>query len=192
MVATNWYSEHYSNTVPLVASTTTGAITADDPPIKSPPGVAHAPMRIKRSLVDFSAGDTIPDASTCRMFPLKSSDRIFKMMLAAEAGWVDAADLDIGVALAGVRHDGALLGVGTFGINIDIGGGIAYADQFSVNTLEDEDRGKPLWELVNEVDSQSWSVDPILDLDIIITFTQTLSTALSILLVVEYTTGAIS
>jgi hypothetical protein len=190
---TDWYSEHFSADTTLVTGTTTGAITADDPPIKAPPGSSHAIMRMKRSLVDFSAGDTIPDASTCRMFTLKSSDRIYRMILAAEAGWSASADLDIGTYFAGDdRHTGAQIDVNTFGEDINIGGGIAYVDQFVPTAgggLEEEDRGKKLWELIEEVETQSWTVDPIVDIDIVIEFTGTLTTALSILLVCEYTGG---
>lgn len=188
---TTWYSEHYSADAVLVTGTTTGAITADNPPIKASGGISHAVRRTKRSFVDFSLGDTIPDASTCRMFPLRSSDRIYSLHTsAAAADWVAAADLDIGTYLAGDdRHTGALLDVDTFGANLDLGAGFVFIDHFTANGLEDEDRGKQLWELIEETATQGWLVDPILDIDIVIEFTQTLTTAGTILMVCEYTTG---
>ena len=187
---TDWYSEHYRADAVLVTAPTTGAISPDDPPIKAPPGTSHAPKRMKRAFVDFTLGDTIPDASTCRMFPLKSGDRIYNLFTsAAAADWVAAADLDIGTYFADPDHTGAQIDVDTFGANLDLGAGFVYVDHFTAGALEDEDRGKPLWELIEEVATQSWTEDPQLDLDIVIEFTQTLTTAGTILMVCEYTAG---
>lgn len=80
-----------------------------------------------------------------------SSARIWELWATIDppsGGNISAGNVDIGVYLAGLNHDGAAVSDNVFESAQSVTSGLVRADAFKGASLTDLDRGKPLWELL--------------------------------------------
>lgn len=108
--------------------------------------------------VDFAVGDKIVIAIVPANFKLVEFRE-------AHSTWITGSTVKAGIYL--VNHDGtvgAKASAGSdviFNASIDLNASAdAFVDLFSVNTLDIYDRGKQLWELVNEADAATYAESP--------------------------------
>ncbi len=183
----NYYSDHFSTTV--------GATSVDDPPIKAPPGISHSALRYKRGSVTVAAGVT--DDEQCHFFPLKSTDRLIHLYLSTPSLTGTTMTADLGVYRT-PEDGGALVDLDLFCAAAtspcdDLTVAIARVDCFALGALEDEDRGKMLYQLVDEgLATTAYDNDPKYNFSIVLTMnTETSVTAgAEIVLEAVYTAGA--
>jgi len=160
----DYYSEHYTTTV--------GGTAIQDPRPKVAPGLSHAKVRYKRGSVTVAAGVT--DSEQCRFFPLKTADRLLFLYfsnpgltgttMTADAGVYKEAsdggaviDLDLFCAAATVPMS-------------DLTAAAAHVDLLILGALEDEDRGKMLFQMADEgLASTVYDNDPHEQWDVVIT-----------------------
>ena len=70
----------------------------------------YAPLRFARAVVNrLAPTDPVRDGDTLRLFPMKSGDVPVRMYCNSRAAWDASFACDIGIALAGANHDGALI-----------------------------------------------------------------------------------
>lgn len=179
-----FFSNHFHSTG-AVAALADASISLDTQ-WRAPAGVAHPRLRRKQARVVVGTGATI--GQQLRMMTFKSSDRIYNMVVSANGGTAGAAD--IGAYRAGSNHDGAVLDADLFASALTIAGGVARVDNFAeAGTLGALQRGLRLWEQL-VVGGQTWTADPMLEIDIVATITTAVTVSLlTLILEVEYTSG---
>jgi len=171
-----YFSDHFS----------TGANqTAVDRAKRPPGGVGGGVLMYKRASAiptDTADGDII------RMITMLSSDRIIQIFYSSTAG--GAGTVDIGLYAAGDNHDGAVIDDDVFASAIAVTAAVARTDEFiEAATLEDQDRGKQLWQLVDE-GAGTYTTDPFEQWDICFTLdTGTTTASAEFTLEVLYTTA---
>lgn len=183
----NYFSDHYSTTV--------GATAVDDPPIKADPGISHAAVRYKRATVTVAAGVT--DDEQCRFFPLKSTDRLHALYLSTPSLTGTTMTADMGVYRT-VEDGSALVDLDLFCAAAtspldDLTVAIARVDLFALGALEDEDRGKMLYQLVDEgLATTVYDNDPHYNFDLVLTMNTETAVTVGAEFVLEafYTAGA--
>jgi len=108
------------------------------------------------------------DGDTLRVATFKSSDRFWKVNSYIGATGTSAS-IDVGFFKSGVDHDGPVVEVDTFADAYDISGATSgdiltvAVGGFGSVVITDQDRGKPLWEMVG------LSADPVEEWDLVIT-----------------------
>jgi hypothetical protein len=130
------YSGHYT--------ATSGDTSISDPGTAIAGGLSHAKIRYKNALVPTTTSLAATDV--IRFFPLKSGDRILELLLSHPSNGSTALTGGLGV-YDQVENGGAAIENDIFGGGSDFTLSSARADRFSLTALEDEDRGKPLWQL---------------------------------------------
>lgn len=165
----NYYSDHFTATA--------GGTSVDDPRIKVPSGVNHGAIRYKRATVTTAAAVT--DDEICVFFDMKTGDRIHALYFSATAMTGTTMTADLGVYDEDlVLKDLDLFCAAATAPLTDLTTAVARTDMFIKGALEDQDRGKTLWELVKEGTSGSDTSDPLETWKIALTMnTETLVTA---------------
>lgn len=159
----DFFSDHYTATA--------GGTSIDDPRLKVEPGVGHARLYYKRATLSVTTATSAADV--LRFFSLKSGDRIMELLLSHTADASTAVTGNAG-AHRTFEDGGAVLdlnlfcAVGTAPMS-DLTAAISRTDLLTLAALELEDRGKPLWEQVEEGATQGWTSDPQIDIDITVT-----------------------
>lgn len=147
-------------------------------PLKASPilarGILGSPIRYKKMRL-VSGGTTAVD-DVLRFGTFRSSDRIIELLW-SNPGTASAGAGGVGLHKAGLAHDGALIDVNLFEHLKNISNGSNRNDIFDANMLEDEDRGKPLWELAEEGlgNPGTYLKDPLEFWDLTITLTTALT-----------------
>jgi hypothetical protein len=160
----DFLSDHYGDGQNVVSPVAAKAL---DVAHRVDPGIGHGRRRYKRAQANATL--LTATADTLRMMTFKSNDRIIDLLLTMEAGGAGAL-LDVGLALTGNRHDGALVDLDLFAADQDV----ALAQdrtniyQGTGTTVTDLLRGLPLWQ-VADAGAATYSVDPQLQFDIIFT-----------------------
>ena len=163
-------SEHYA----AVVSAGVSPAVIDDPLQKLAAGQSHSKLHYKRGSV-FVVGATAAGA-VLRFFPLKSSDRIIELVISHTVDASTTVTANIGL------YDSIQDGSGGALIDLDLFndvGDVPMADitivmrrldvfASAASVLDNEDRGKMLWELADE-GAASHSKDPIKSWDICMT-----------------------
>ena len=127
-------------------------------------GISHGRMRVKTAYFRIETA-TATNADIIRIAPFKSGDRVHRIIYSND-GAATAGDMDIGLYAAGRNHDGAVIDDNLFADALDITSAILQVDEFKQSTtLDDYDRGKPLWALA-AIGGGSDTVDPVLDYDL--------------------------
>jgi len=178
----NYFSEHYTTTV--------GGTSVDAPRIKAPPGISHAKIHYKRGSVTVAAGVT--DDEQCRFFPMKSGDRLINLFLSTPSltGTTMTADCGLYTPDGGAVLDLDLFCAAATSPLDDLTVAVARVDLFTLAVLENEDRGKPLWENLAE-GAGSDTTDPFLTYDVVITMNTETSVTVGAELILEaYYTSA--
>ncbi len=167
----DWYSDHYNSTVAQSA--------IQDPRPAIAAGLNHGEYHYKRATVTPGAGVT--DDEKLFFFTLKSSDRLQHLWLSTAAGLTGTtmtSDMGVYRGEGGALYDLDLFCAAGTSPCDDLTVAIARVDLFILGALEVEDRGKQMWELVEEGATQSWTEDPGEVFDIILTMnTETSVTA---------------
>lgn len=157
---------------------------------KASAGINHARARIKQARITVPIGGTGGTANDVwRLMTFKSSDRIFSLLVTV-TGTGGAGAAHLGLYKAGANHDGAVIDTDLFASALSLINAIARVDQFKeAATLEDEDRGKTLWELADE-GAGTYTSDPMEEWDLTAEISTTTTTAATEVLVeVLYTSG---
>ena len=155
---------------------TSGGVVTDGATVITE-GVALQHVRTRRNLavatipVLASDGTIWATADTVRMMTIKSNDRIIEMNV-----WTDSAltavttlTCDVGLALTGREHDGAVVDVNIFDVALDISTApVVRADIFDNGALTDDHRYLPAWALAGIGDGTD-TEDPMVLYDILLT-----------------------
>jgi len=162
-----WYSDWYGT------QSSAGASTIAVPAIKTPWGVntrtyKRCQIVMPLSPVAFTAADT------ARLMHFKTSDRLVEILVTAAGATAAAAD--IGFYLSGANHDGGTC-PGTTPTTLFASAlvltTIARVDEFLESAVNiNSDRGQAIWELL------ALTADPNVEVDLSLTCTTTLTTAL--------------
>lgn len=174
-----FFSDHYSTGISITALPAT--------PVNPDAGIAHGRKRYRRAQVTALALTT----DTIRMITMKSSDRLINLQISSD-GVSAAGAVNIGAYLTGNLHDGVVLDADLFASAITTSSAIhRTAALVEAGTVQHESGGIPLWEMVVEgADPLSWTVDPQVRIDLVITPSTSFTTTASILtLEAEYTAG---
>ncbi len=153
---TDFYSEHYSaltGETGHFTTLTTGTVTV-------PVHDKHA--RLRRSAARFSVPNAqdLADNDVIRMMDFKSSDRIVEMFHSCDANWGTNSTFNIGLYQKNPLNAGVVIDENLFGNAYDISGEVLRVEIFDqATTLDDFDRGQPLWFLA-DIGGGSYSVDP--------------------------------
>ena len=168
----------------------TGVQTCALPIYKIPIGLGHGRKRYKRARATVvTLLGVVPDV--LRMMTFKSNDRLISLTLhhgAAGAG----ATHDIGLYLAGTRHNGAVVDDNLFQDNLDVAAATDDVDVLfggTANFDELDDAGLQLWEMVNVVVPDTYASDPQVQFDLAITGEVDASNPITYTIEAEYIAG---
>ncbi len=149
-------------------------------------GVRHARTRTSIARVTALALTT----DVVRMITLRSSDRLLSLELATD-GACAAGAVNVGLYLSGSAHDGAVADADVFATAVTVSTETDLVDIFDENTLLDGvDRGRTLWEIATLGAGTNYTSDPIVNFDICLVPSTSLTTAAAELtLKAVYTSG---
>lgn len=136
-----YFSDHFTETA--------SGTSIDDPRIKVNAGLKHAKMRYSRATVTAPAAITTGDILP--LLQLKTNDRIHAIYISTPSftGTGQPADLGIYDETATTAIDDDCFAAEDAPLD-DLTVAIARVDCFAIGALENEDRGKRLFELVDE------------------------------------------
>ena len=146
-MAGDFLSDHYAEPLAFIE---TGS---PRPGYKVPQEINGAYVHYRRAYANIAA---VGGGDVVRMMQVRSSDRIHDVLLSASVGSVL---YDIGIWHVGGRHNGPAVGALLFADGISFGD---RQEAFTQNSLVDEERGRPLWELLG------LTSDPQLDYDLVL------------------------
>jgi len=180
---TRFYSDHFHATG--VVSTLAGTLPLDNS-VKIDQGRGGSDLQIKRAR--FNVGTAALIGDEIRLMTLMSSNRIYEVLVSSDGG-ATAGIADLGVYFTGANHDGTVLDVDLFATALVLDAAITRVDQFKESTtLNDRDRGKYLWELVNIGVPSTFPKDPAQSMDLVFTVTTSFTVAVTDVVVeVRYT-----
>jgi hypothetical protein len=171
-----------------------GALTEElalDTQKRASAGFSHA--RVRRTHARVGLGTVAGVSDQVRMLTLKSSDRLYSLLLSSDGGST-AGDADLGFYKTGDAHDGALPSTNS----VDCFSSTAVATDTAANRVEhfvlgdfdEENMGLQVWELINISDGATYTSDPGGTFDITFTMTVASTVALNIVqLEAFYTAG---
>ncbi len=153
---TDFYSEHFS----ALTGETGHFVTLTTGSLSVPVHDKHA--RVRRNAARFSvpSAQDLADNDVIRMFDMKSGDRIIDMYHSSDANWGANSTFNIGLYRKNPLNAGTVIDEDLFATAYDISAEVNRVEIFDESTtLDDFDRGQPLWFLANIGDG-SYSVDP--------------------------------
>jgi len=153
---TDFYSDHYSADVGSTGHFTT-LLTV---PKSIGVGKKHSRVRRTAAFATVPSGQDLADDDVVRLLDLKSDARLLELRFSMDANWGATTDFNIGLYLKGSDNAGAVVDEDLFAAAQDWSGAIARSDLLTSGTLDDHDRGKMLWEMVNAVTASTYTVDP--------------------------------
>jgi hypothetical protein len=185
-----FFSDHYSGADSAGVEAGNNK-SAADAQIRPGAGISHGRVRYKRAQIEGMPLTT----DTVRFCTFKSSDRILEAYLITDGGCT-AGTVDVGIALSGHNHDGALVDVNVFADALVVSTLTARIDMMADGGAdniaaagENYQRGLTMWELA-AMGAGTDTVDPRVNYDILLTPTVSLSVADAILTVeFVYTAG---
>jgi len=171
---TTYFSDQY-----LGSATASSQLAQDGTTLKISATRQYAPVRYMKCVVrNLPATDPVQDGDVLRLFPMKSGDVPLRILVSTKAPWTAATDMDIGIALKGIAHDGPLVhanAVDMLAGVVDIGSTLEEESVLAnPGALMDpfDDLGKSLWEIANDrVTGLSYSTNPHQEWDLIGTIT---------------------
>lgn len=179
----DWYSDHI------------GADGLLDTSVASPPtvisaGLNHGRVRYKRAIVNTTGGNPA-SGDVYVFFTMKSSDRLFNLMVSNDAAHDVVTACDLGLRLRGTNHDGGAVDPNFFDDAVDIATAAVDRGEALVTGAQvaGTDRGKQLWEMLDDASITTYGSDPHLEYDITLTLTQEPTTGGIVVLEAEYTAG---
>jgi hypothetical protein len=183
----DYYSNHFANQADATRETNAAvAATAIELDYRPPSGLAHSRLRTK--ICHSQVTLLLASADTLRLMTFKSNDRIHQLFLTSDDAGA-TGDIDLGIYLAGNRHDGAVVDVDLFGADTDVNAAaISRVDQFDAGALSDIHRGFMLWELA-AIGDATYTADPQTQFDLVITVTELFAAATDIVVEAVYTAG---
>jgi hypothetical protein len=147
------YSDHFS------ATPSSG--TVDSPPVRVPTGVFNAPLLYSRGTVTYTSA--VDGLSRLHFFPLSSGVRLYELWLThpGDAGTTVSGNIGLNQGdVVGNSDPGRLGGSSIFDSTHNFLSAAAVVDVFALQSLEEEDRGKYLWQLADETGA-NYSQDPL-------------------------------
>ncbi len=153
---TDFYSNHYSPDV----GETNHFTTLNSVQAAVSPGLSHSRVRRSAAQLTVPSGQDLADNDVIRLLDLKSSDRLIQLFTSMNDQWGSTADFNVGLYLKGTLNTGDVVDEDLFVAAANWAAAIARVDQFAVGTLDDHDRGKQMWELVNAVTGSTYASDP--------------------------------
>ena len=175
------YSEFFtSDTVSALTST-----TALESGYLAPAGISGA--RKKQKIIHGFVGTAgMTSGDELRLCSFHSSVRVTSIKVASDGGSTTYA-ADLGLYLAGTDHTGAVIDDDLYSTTaLAMATGFALTEEIVAGALTDEDIGKPLWAQA-AVGAASYTSDPDLMFDLVLTSTATGTGAINeYLVIVEY------
>jgi hypothetical protein len=176
-----YFSDHF-------ATTGLNQTSLPNPAPQIPFGRKHSKVRTHIVSVDLTGSDPATN-DEIRFCTLKSGDRIMSLKCSADAAWDATNALHVGVHASGKNHDGAVIDADLFATALDIAAGFAMTDVLlESQTLDDEDIGKQLWQMMDK-GAATYTEDPLIDVDITGTISASGAAGGKIQMVIEYTHG---
>jgi hypothetical protein len=137
-------SNYYSNQF----GTGIDQIGLPHPRRKSAHGVAESILRKHAIKVDLT-GVSVAHNDRAILCEMKSSDRLYSLMIGWDATWTTAANADLGVWHVGHAENGVAVNSIAFGSDLDLGAAKVLTERFATAAaITLQDVGKPLWELL--------------------------------------------
>jgi len=180
----NIFSNHFttSGTVEAGVGALAEVIARDATPFFIPNWRKHS--RVRRSHARIGLGSACTASDEARMLTLKSSDRLYSLLLSSNAG-ATASDADLGWYITGDANDGALASTNS----VDAFSSTAEAtdtaharvEVFAGGDYGFENMGLQVWELINLSDAATYTEDPQIDFDLTFTITTAATVATSII-----------
>jgi hypothetical protein len=185
----DYFSNHFANQADATRETNAAvSVTAIETDYRIPAGRSHGRLRTKIAHAQLQMLNS--SADTLRMMTFKSNDRLFQLFITSDDVGT-TGDIDIGLALAGNRHDGAVVDDDLFSTTaLDVNAAaLDRVDQFDNGALANIHRGFMMWELL-AIGGGTDVVDPHVQYDLILTCTEDFTEALSdIVFEAVYTAG---
>ncbi len=152
---TTFYSDHYSADQGKTGHFTT--LNARSKIVEV--GKKHSRIRRTAAFYTIPAATDMADDDVVLFMDLQSDVRLVELLFSQDANQGATATFNFGLRrnLAG---GGAIVDEDLFGAATNLAGAIARTDYFTTGALDNWDRGKPLWDLVNIGLSGSVTVDP--------------------------------
>jgi hypothetical protein len=169
-----FFSSHYntSGTTENGVGAFAEELPIADPAVRISAGLSHS--RVRRSHAKISFGSAFGVGEVGRVLTLKSSDRLYSLLVSFDGG-ATAADADLGIYLSGSNHDGALPAaacVDAFSSTaIVVDTAANRVESFELGDYDTENIGLQMWELVNITAAATYTADPKVDFDICFTVT---------------------
>ncbi len=129
-------------------------------------------LRYKRSEIRVQSGfDPAAGAEIFRMGTFKSSDRLIAAYISTSVAAGNSTLVNIGAYLSGSNHDGAVIDVDCFAVDIELNAKIARTEYLAgdVADTDFEEIGLPLWQQVSLSAAGTYTADPGVDFDIALT-----------------------
>lgn len=153
---TDYYTEHYGPRIGV-----TGHFTTLSPSVVMKNTEKRSRVRRTSARWIVPAGTDMGVSDVIRLFDMKSSDCLHKLLISSDADFGVAAHFHIGLHKKGDHDDGAVIDADLFAGTIDFAGAIARVDYFNgaSGTLDDHHRGQPLWYLA-DLGAGTYTEDP--------------------------------
>jgi len=186
------YSSHYNTSGSVEPGI--GALTEElpiaTPSVRVSAGYSHS--RVRRSHARIGFGTIAAIGEDARMLTLKSSDRLYSLLVSSDGGST-AGDADLGIYLSGGNHDGALPAaacVDAFSTTANaIDTGQNRVEVFAAGDYDEENMGLMMWELVNITAAATYTEDPKVTFDIAFTVTVEPTVAISLVQIEAFYTA---
>ena len=141
-----FYSDHFG---PLVGATNHFTTQNSVQPAVNV-GFKHSRVRRTSCLFSVPNAQDLGSGDIIRLFDMSSNDRLINLYFSMNASWGATTTFDVGVYEKGSDNDGAVVDINLFATADIWSANILREDLFKeAGTVDDWDRGKALWELVN-------------------------------------------
>jgi hypothetical protein len=161
----NFYSDHFSGGGTAAALPDARVLGR----VNAPRGTGGTSRKMKRGYIDMTAagaGD-YADGDVLALVQIKSNDRIHDMLLTTDDSFdcATSIDMDLGIYESTMSGDvGAAVDVDCFMDGVDIDATAANTGRIdawtSATTLTNLDRGKLLWEALDDAGVTTYGADP--------------------------------
>jgi hypothetical protein len=140
---TVWYSDHFgadgiADSTPALPSKLRDA------------GITHSRMRVKRMQISLAGASPTPAVNdVLRLGQFKPTDRIYQVFANVETVMGTAGTCTLGFHESGARNNGAVADADVLSASVNLNS-VARADTLPSATIENADRGRPLYEWLDE------------------------------------------
>lgn len=154
---------------------------------KAPGEIAHARKRYKR--MQYTSAATTADDDTVVLGKFKSGDRLISLTVSTDSATPDEGIINVGLYVSALNHVPVAANI----IDVDLFASalalITEVDRVDAateaGTIEHHNLGITLWEMA-ALGAASYTVDPMQDFDLVLTFTEGMDAAQKFVFEAEY------